>query len=154
MCSTRILCGRDKFSGRSYEHRRSLIESELLRLTEIFFLDVVAYAVMSNHYHVVLYIDQSAQKSAGTKEIVTQWHQLHQGNLISTKFLDGETLEPYELDSLNLLVDKWREKQRKGSSLAVQHQQKLFFAHVALQDLTHMFLLSGNYAHKIIFKSH
>ena len=105
-----FLCGQDKFSGRSYEHRRSLIETELLRLTEILYLDVVAYAVMSNHYHVVLYIDQSAQKSADTKEIVTRWHQLHQGNLISTKFLEGEPLEPHELDSLNLLVDKWRER--------------------------------------------
>ena len=105
-----FLCGQDKFSGRSYEQRRSLIETELLRLTQIFYLDAVAYAVMSNHYHVVLYIDQSAQKLAGSKEIVTRWHQLHQGNLISTKFLDGETLEPHELESLNLLVDKWRER--------------------------------------------
>ena len=47
-----FLCGHDKFSGRSYEHCRSLIESELLRLAEIFYLDVVSYAVMSNHYHV------------------------------------------------------------------------------------------------------
>jgi len=105
-----FLCGHDKFSGRSYEHRRSLIETELLRLAEIFYLDVVSYAVMSNHYHVVLYIDQSAQKSADAKEIVTRWHQLHRGNLISDKFLSGESLEPYELESLNLLVDKWRER--------------------------------------------
>ena len=62
------------------------------------------------HYHVVLYIDQSAQKSADTKEIVTRWHQLHQGNIISSKFLDGDPLEPHETDSLNLLVHKWRER--------------------------------------------
>ena len=105
-----FLCGYDKFSGRSYEHRRSLIESELLRLGRIFYLDVVAYAVMSNHYHVVLYIDQSAQLAAETKEIVTRWHQLHRGNLVSAKFLNGEPLDPHELDSLNLLVDQWRER--------------------------------------------
>ena len=49
-CVRRVLhCSNDKYSGRSYEHRRTLIESELLRLTQIFYLDVSAYAVMSNH---------------------------------------------------------------------------------------------------------
>ena len=89
-----FLCGKDKYSGRSYEHRRTLIESELLRLTQIFYLDLSAYAVMSNHYHVVLFIDQVAHKKADAKEIVSRWHQLHQGNPISIKFLDGDLLEP------------------------------------------------------------
>ena len=51
-----------------YEHRRALIESELLRLGQVFYLDVVAYAVMSNHYHVVLFIDTQAQKAADAKK--------------------------------------------------------------------------------------
>jgi formylmethanofuran dehydrogenase subunit A len=29
-------------------------------LTEVFALDLAAYAVMSNHYHVVLYIDKKS----------------------------------------------------------------------------------------------
>lgn len=105
-----FLCGEDKYTGRSYEHRRTLIESELLRLTQIFYLDLSAYAVMSNHYHVVLFIDQAAQKKADAQEIVSRWHQLHQGNPISVKFLDGELLEPHETDALNLLIDVWRER--------------------------------------------
>ena len=105
-----FLCGKDKYSGRSYEHRRTLIESELLRLTQIFYLDLSAYAVMSNHYHVVLFIDQVAHKKADAKEIVSRWHQLHQGNPISIRFLDGDLLEPHETDALNLLIDVWRER--------------------------------------------
>jgi len=65
---------------------------------------------MSNHYHVVLFIDQAAQKKADAQEIVSRWHQLHQGNPISVKFLDGELLEPHETDALNLLIDVWRER--------------------------------------------
>ncbi len=105
-----FLCGEDKFSGRSFEHRRVFIESELLRLGQVFFLDIAAYAVMSNHFHIVLFIDQEAQKAASTLDIVTRWHQLHQGNIVSEKFLNNEPLEPNEIDQLNLYIDLWRER--------------------------------------------
>ena len=105
-----FLCGQDKFTGRSFEHRRAFIESELLRLVQVFYLDVVSYAVMSNHFHVVLFIDQDSQKSASTRDIVTRWHQLHQGNEVSEKFLNHDPLEPHEVDQLNLYIDTWRER--------------------------------------------
>ncbi|WP_445362353.1 hypothetical protein ACJJIQ_15330 [Microbulbifer sp. ANSA003] len=42
------------------------------KLVEAFALDIAAYAVMSNHYHIVLYIDaESADKwSQGTYSLV------------------------------------------------------------------------------------
>lgn len=92
-----FLCGHDKFTGRSFEHRKSFIESELLRLGQVFFIDVVAFAVMSNHFHVVLFIDQSAA-------------QIHQGNMVSTKFLNNEPLEPHERQQLDLFIDLWRDR--------------------------------------------
>ena len=105
-----FLCGEDRYTGRSYDHRRAFIEEELLRLGQVFYLDVVAYAVMSNHYHVVLYIDQEAQKSADAKDIVSRWHQLHKGNPVSIKYMDGEVLESCKIDQLNTYVDRWREQ--------------------------------------------
>ena len=105
-----FLCGKDKFTGRSFEHRREFIESELLRLGQVFFLDVVGYAVMSNHFHVLLFIDQDAYDEASTHDVVTRWHQIHQGHPVSGKFLNKEPLEPHETDQLNHFVDTWRER--------------------------------------------
>ena len=51
-----FLYGRDDFSGKNYDHRRQWVVDRLKELAGIFSIKVCAYAVMSNHYHVVLHI--------------------------------------------------------------------------------------------------
>ena len=64
-----FLCGTDHFSGQTYEHRRDWIEDKLLELADIFAIDIAAYAIMSNHYHVVLHIDKSTREWMNTQEL-------------------------------------------------------------------------------------
>jgi REP element-mobilizing transposase RayT len=52
-----FLSGEDKLSGRSYEHRRDWVVDQLKQLTEVFSIDICAYAVMRNHTHTVVKID-------------------------------------------------------------------------------------------------
>lgn len=49
-----MLCGVDKFSGKSYEHRRDWIKKRLEFLAGCYGIDVLGYAVMGNHMHVIL----------------------------------------------------------------------------------------------------
>ena len=56
------MCGHDHHSGQDFEHRRGWIATRMKELANIFPIDVAAYAVMSNHYHVVVRIDSARVK--------------------------------------------------------------------------------------------
>ena len=51
-----FLCGIDHYSGQNYEHRRQWVVDRLRLLSSLFAIDICAYAVMNNHYHLVLKI--------------------------------------------------------------------------------------------------
>ena len=84
-----FLCGIDSFTGKNYEHRRQLIEDKILELGLIFSIDICAYTVMSNHYHVVLHISENTAKKWSDNEIINRWHKLFSGNPLSKKYLKG-----------------------------------------------------------------
>jgi len=68
-----FLCGNDRFTGRCFEHRRGWIEDRILDLAESFAVSVYSYAVMSNHFHVVLHVDPSAVASWSDDEVASRW---------------------------------------------------------------------------------
>ena len=105
-----FLCGTDALTGQSYEHRRQWLEDLILEQASIFSIDVCAYAVMSNHYHLVLHINQAAAQSWSHDKVIHKWHQLYNGNLISQRYIKGTPLHPAELDFLKDTVEQWREK--------------------------------------------
>lgn len=82
-----FLCGQDRFTRQCFEHRRSWIENKALKLAEVFAIDIAAYAIMSNHYHLVLFIDSEKAKNWSELDVITQWHKLFKGNALSQRFL-------------------------------------------------------------------
>jgi REP element-mobilizing transposase RayT len=105
-----FLCGEDKLTGKNFEHRRQWIEDRLLVLANIFAIDIAAYAVMSNHYHVVLHINREQAFSWSELEVVEHWHGLFKGSLLSQRFYQGDVLNKAELNALSEQVCEWRDR--------------------------------------------
>ncbi|WP_040571956.1 transposase [Shewanella benthica] len=104
------LTGVDKDSGRSYEHRREWVESRLIELAGVFSIDIAAYAVMSNHLHVVLRIDIESANRWTDREAVEHWHQLFKGTEITQKFLKCEIIESHEINALKHSIALYRSR--------------------------------------------
>lgn len=105
-----FLCGTDSLTGQSFEHRRGWIEDKLLELGNIFSLDICAYAVMSNHYHIVLHINKNTAVTWSMDDVINQWHLLFQGYALSQRYLSGENLSESELAALNDKANLWRKR--------------------------------------------
>lgn len=105
-----FLCGADPDTGRSYEHRRQEIQNDMLRLSSIFFIEIAAFAIMHNHYHLVLYVDREACMAAPAKDIAKLWHELFSGKEVTQKFIDGDALEPHEAEQVDTFIDVWRSR--------------------------------------------
>jgi len=105
-----FLCGVDALSGQNFEHRRQWILDRIILLSEIFAIDVAAYAIMSNHYHLVLRIDRDRALNWQQAEVIERWYRLFAGHTLVDRFLVGESLSSAEMDGVDALVDTWRER--------------------------------------------
>jgi len=103
-----FLCGRDPLSGRDFSHRRGWIEARILKLTDSFAIDVCAYAVMSNHVHVVLHVDQALAESWSLDQVIDHWHGLFTGSFLSQRYCRGDAMGRAELSALHQQVEVWR----------------------------------------------
>jgi REP element-mobilizing transposase RayT len=105
-----FLCGDDVFSGKNYDHRKQWIVDKLKELAGIFAIDVCAYAIMSNHYHVVLHVDKEKAKTWTQEEVIDRWYQLFNGTMLVDRLLLGEKLSKAEHQAIAKDVRKWRER--------------------------------------------
>ncbi len=103
-----FLCGEDKLSGKSYEHRREWIADKIKDLAKVFAIDIAAYSVMSNHYHVVLRVDQEMAERWSSIEVIERWTKLFSKPVIISRFFKGECTTQAELKVVNEIIEEWR----------------------------------------------
>ncbi|WP_394208791.1 transposase [Enterovibrio calviensis] len=105
-----FLCGYDKHADKSFEHRREWIEKRLLLLAQIFCIDVCAYAIMSNHYHVVLHINTKEAGLLSLEQVAERWLSLHSGPVLVNRFMGGDKLSEAERERCEEIIEVWRER--------------------------------------------
>ena len=105
-----FLCGEDNYTGQSFEHRREWFIERLATLSEVFTIEVCAYAVMSNHCHLVLYINSEALSELSMDEVIHRWCKLYRGPEVIKRYLGGEALNAFERAAVSSIAEIWRSR--------------------------------------------
>ncbi len=102
------LCGDDKVSRKNFDHRRQWLVDRFTTLSEVFSINIAAYAVLSNHYHLVLQVDKVAAEAWTMDEVIGRWYQLFNGHLLVDRYLTEESISSAHLEAVENLVALWR----------------------------------------------
>jgi len=107
------LCGDDPITGHNCDHRKAWLETRMLELASIFSVELYAYAIMDNHYHLVLYLDPLAPLHWSDGEIAEKWLLTYPGRLDEPGFELQRELKKQAIMADKKKLQKYR--QRFGS---------------------------------------
>ncbi len=105
-----FLCGFDPVTGFDFEHRRQWIVDRIKLLCSVFAVDLCAYAIMSNHYHIVIRINADEVKHWSGEEVAKRWIQIFSGPLLMHQYLANADLSKTELEYVADLLVTWRKR--------------------------------------------
>ena len=71
-----FLCGEDTTTNIDFSHRREWFVQRLKDLANSFAVDVHAYAIMSNHLHIVVHIDPDRVDGWSDDQVIQRWNSI------------------------------------------------------------------------------
>lgn len=105
-----FLFGDDPETGASFDHRKVWLVDRMKQLSGIFAIEICAYAVMSNHYHVVLHVNQASAAAWSDDEVVARWKRLFSRNALGSKAVDAGGDDKAARDNRAQLILQWRSR--------------------------------------------
>ena len=105
-----FLCGFDRETNTDYEHRKQWIVDRLQLLSSLFSINLCSYAVMSNHYHLVVHIEPERSEAWSNKEVAQRWTTLYQGPILVQQWLSGALLNKAQQQTVDDIITIWRER--------------------------------------------
>ena len=94
------LCGRDRTTGRNYNHRKTWLQNRLFHLAKFFAVAIDAYAVMDNHFHLVVYFDPKESQRWHDSEVAFRWTEAFPPKTASQDAPEVDALKQIQRDAL------------------------------------------------------
>lgn len=104
------LCGFDQLTGQSYEHRKQWLVERLGLIARVFAIEVCAYAVMANHYHLVLRINREVARAWSDDEVIERWTRLYSLPRVIEHYRNGQLLGPAAAHKARQCIELLRQR--------------------------------------------
>ena len=99
-----FLLGADAVTGKNYDHRKVWIEQQLTRLAGCFGIDLLGFAILSNHFHLILRSRPDVVSAWDDAEVARRWLLL----CPLRKNGEGFAEEPNQMELNTILNDPQR----------------------------------------------
>ena len=103
-----FLCGEDELTKKNFDHRKQWLVDKITQLADVFAIDICAYAIMSNHYHLVLKVDKEKAEQFTDEEVAFRWMQLFTGHNLVNRWLTEPNITDAEKEAALEIVQIWR----------------------------------------------
>ena len=101
------LWGFDEYAGKDYSHRKQWVLDRLARLSQAFAVDICSYAIMSNHYHLVVRVDQQRAAAWDIEEVIERWGLIFKIPPVVGLYQSGEATKA-ERQAAEKMLRTWR----------------------------------------------
>ncbi len=96
--------------NKDFSHRRDAIVARLAELTQLFCIDIAAYAIMANHYHLVVRIQKQRALELSVSDVIARWSSLFSLPCLAKRFANKEAMSDAELDEAMRQIEIRRER--------------------------------------------
>ncbi|MCA9016140.1 MAG: transposase [Gammaproteobacteria bacterium] len=104
------LCGDDPVTGENFDHRKVWMVERMKQLASVFAIDICAYAVMSNHYHLVLHVNGRQADDWNQDEVIRRWTRLFSRNAAALETVARNRSSKAAREHRRQLIEQWRER--------------------------------------------
>ncbi|WP_394201536.1 transposase [Marinagarivorans algicola] len=87
-----------------------IVKFGIAELSQIFAIEICAYAIMSNHYHLVLRIDAQTAQHWSDKTVIRRWMKLYKGHPLTNKIIHNKPLSAAEQLKADEIITEWRQR--------------------------------------------
>ena len=105
-----FLCGVDETTGKDYSYRKDWLEKRMFELCEIFSVDIYAFAILDNHYHIVLHLNPLAPLDWSDNDIAERWLSAFSGRLSEPRFTKQRELKKQAILADKTKLKKYRKR--------------------------------------------
>ena len=97
-----FLCGEDSATGKNYDHRKLWLIERIKLLAAIFGIDICSYAILSNHFHLVLRAVAESVDQWDDREVIRRVRMLCPGTV--------RNIEKWAEEEQQKALTTWRER--------------------------------------------
>jgi REP element-mobilizing transposase RayT len=109
------LCGRDPESSHDYSYRKEWLEERMFHLARYFAVEIDAYAILANHFHLVIFFDPTACQKWSDDNVAFRWVEafppMEKGEVL-------EDLKPLRREELIANKDQLEDRRNKLGCLS------------------------------------